>query len=95
MVVHSLVRGIGWPGIAMFDFSKVLSDISIFLSGAPTRERAAGVVAPRLDFVTVPGPRGDLIKEALGIPVEIAQPFGLQAVGAIGIRTRFFQTRPR
>jgi len=41
----------------------------------------AGVVAPRLDFVTVPGSRGDLVKEALGVPVEIAQPFGLQAIG--------------
>jgi hypothetical protein len=38
----------------------------------------AGVVAPRLDFVTVPGSRGDLVKEALGVPVEIAQPFGLR-----------------
>jgi hypothetical protein len=34
-----------------------------------------------LDFVTVPGPRGDLLEEALGVPVEIAQPFGLQAIG--------------
>ena len=40
-----------------------------------------GVVAPRLDFVSVPGSRGDPVKEALGIPVEIAQPFGLQAIG--------------
>ena len=31
----------------------------------------AGMIAPRLDFVTVPGSRGDLVKEALGVPVEI------------------------
>ena len=41
----------------------------------------ARMVAPRLDFVTVPGSRGDLVNEALGIAIKIAQPFGLQAVG--------------
>jgi hypothetical protein len=33
------------------------------------------------EFVSIAGPRRYLVKEALGIPVEIAQPLGLQAIG--------------
>ena len=39
------------------------------------------MVAPRLELVHVPGSRRNLVEEALGVPVEIAQPFGLQAIG--------------
>jgi hypothetical protein len=43
-----------------------------YQDGSGMEAMTAGVVAPRLDFVTVPGSRGDLVKEALGVPVEIA-----------------------
>ena len=33
------------------------------------------------EFVSIPGPCRDPVEEALGIPVEIAQPFCLQAIG--------------
>ena len=33
------------------------------------------------EFVAIAVSRGDLVEEALGVPVEIAQPFGLQAIG--------------
>jgi hypothetical protein len=33
------------------------------------------------EFVALAGPHGDPVEEALGIAVEIAQAFGLQAVG--------------
>ena len=33
------------------------------------------------EFVSVAGSRGDPVEEALGVPVEIAQPFCLQAIG--------------
>jgi hypothetical protein len=39
--------------------------------GSRMEAMTAGVVAPRLDFVSVPGSRGDLVEEALGVPVEI------------------------
>ena len=39
------------------------------------------MVTPLREFVAIAGSRGDPVEEALGIPVEIAQPFGLQAVG--------------
>ena len=39
------------------------------------------MVALCREFVSIAGPRRHLVKEAQGIPVEIAQPFGLQAVG--------------
>src|SRR5215468_962805 len=42
---------------------------------------AMKVIALCREFVSVAGPRRHLVKEALGVPVEIAQPFGLQAVG--------------
>jgi hypothetical protein len=32
-------------------------------------------------FVSIAGSRRNLVEEALGIPVEIAQLFGLQAIG--------------
>jgi hypothetical protein len=33
------------------------------------------------ELVSIAGSRGDPVEEALGIPVQIAQPFGLQAIG--------------
>jgi hypothetical protein len=39
------------------------------------------VVALRREFVPIAGPRRHPVEEALGVPVEIAQPFGLQAIG--------------
>jgi hypothetical protein len=39
------------------------------------------MVALCREFVAIAGPRRHLAEEALGIPVEIAQPFGLQAIG--------------
>jgi hypothetical protein len=33
------------------------------------------------EFVAIAGTRGDPVEDALGVPVEIAQPFGLQAIG--------------
>jgi hypothetical protein len=42
---------------------------------------AMTVVALCRVFVSIAGPRRYLVEEALGIPVEIAEPFGLQAIG--------------
>ena len=39
------------------------------------------VVALCRAFVSTAGPRRHSVKEALGVPVEIAQAFGLQAIG--------------
>jgi hypothetical protein len=39
------------------------------------------VVALCREFVSIAGPRRHLVEEALSVVVEIAQPFGLQAVG--------------
>jgi hypothetical protein len=39
------------------------------------------VLALCREFVSIAGSRGDPVEEALGVPVEIAQPFGLQAIG--------------
>ena len=39
------------------------------------------VVALCQELASIAGPRRHLIKEPLGVPVELAQPFGLQAVG--------------
>jgi hypothetical protein len=39
------------------------------------------MVALCRQFVSIAGPRRNLVEEALGIPVEIAQLFGLQAIG--------------
>jgi hypothetical protein len=41
----------------------------------------AGRIAICLKFVSIARSGGDLIEEALGVPVEIAQSFGLQAIG--------------
>jgi hypothetical protein len=42
---------------------------------------AMTVLALCRKFVPIAGPRGDPVEEALGVPVEVAQPFGLQAIG--------------
>jgi hypothetical protein len=42
---------------------------------------AMTVVALCRAFVSIAGPRRHLVKEALGVPVEIAKAFGLQAIG--------------
>jgi hypothetical protein len=42
---------------------------------------AMTVVALCREFASIAGPRRHLIKETLGVSVEVAQPFGLQAVG--------------
>ena len=43
-------------------------------------EAVAGIALCR-EFVSIAGPRRHLVKEALGVAVEIAQSFGLQAIG--------------
>ena len=45
------------------------------------RLEAMTVIALCREFVAIAGPRRHLVKEALSVPIEIAQPFGLQAVG--------------
>jgi hypothetical protein len=52
-----------------------------YQDGSGLETVTSGMVATRLEFVAIPGSRGDPVEEALGVPVKIAQPFGLQAVG--------------
>jgi hypothetical protein len=41
------------------------------------------VIALCREFVSIASSRRDPVEEALSIPVEIAQPFGLQAIRAM------------
>ena len=58
---------------------------------APGLEAVTGAVLCR-EFVSIAGPHRHPVKEALGVPVEIAQPFGLQAIGDRERAGRILQT---
>jgi hypothetical protein len=46
---------------------------------------AMTVVALGREFIATAGPSRYLVEQALGVPIEIAQAFGLQMVGDCGI----------